>query len=136
MNIEKLTVIPIDKTVILNGVALNNLEFYCDENVHAFHFKGGVSIVEYINGKGTEIIEGFDIVQDAIDAWTARQEEIQAMQEEAEIIALAKEEVQPVIKVTLEEKITAILKQFDTDRFAGKDLIPDLDAIVTEEMKG
>lgn len=63
------------------------------------------------------------------------QEEIQSMQEQA-AIALAKEEVQPLTKVTLEEKVTAILKQFNTDRSAGKNLIPELDAIVTNEMKG
>ena len=119
MNIEKLTVIPIDRTVILNGVAFNGLEFDCDESVHAFHFKDGVSIVEYINGKGTEIIDGFDIVQDAIDAWTERQEEIQVMQEQVEEIVI--DDTPP--KVTLENKVNAILKQFNYDRMNGKGLI-------------
>jgi hypothetical protein len=63
------------------------------------------------------------------------QEEVQALQEQA-AIALEKEEVQPLTKVTLEEKITAILTQFNTDRSAGKNLIPELDTIVTNEMKG
>ena len=129
MTIEKLTVIPIDKTVILNGVAFNGLEFDCDESVHAFHFKDGVSIVEYVNGKGSEIVDGFDLVQDAIDAWTARQEEIQAMQEQAEEIAA--QEV--VVQVSLSEKVDAILKQFKEDRDDdGKVLIAELDGIIGE----
>lgn len=64
------------------------------------------------------------------------QEEIQAIQEEAATLAIAKEEVQPVTAVTLEQKITAILKQFNQDRLNGKDLIQELDTIVTLEMKG
>lgn len=64
------------------------------------------------------------------------EEEIEAMQEEAATLAIAKEEVQPVTAVTLEQKITAILKQFKQDRMNGKGLIQELDAIVTQEMKG
>lgn len=60
------------------------------------------------------------------------EEEIQAIQEQA-AINLEKEEVQPVTAFTLEQKITAILKQFNQDRLNGKDLIQELDTIVRNE---
>ena len=60
------------------------------------------------------------------------QEEIQAMQEQAAEIVI--DDTPP--KVTLDDKVDAILKQFNYDRMNGKDLIQELDAIVTTEMKG
>jgi phosphoenolpyruvate synthase/pyruvate phosphate dikinase len=59
--------------------------------------------------------------------------EIKAMQEQAAEIVIEEKPKQ----ITLEDKVEIILKQFNYERMKNKrDLIKELDAITTNEMKG
>jgi len=80
----KLTIIPSDKVVIKDGLALLGLNFIL-ENVHAVQWYGNKGEVEYLDGSPNEAINNLSPYQSIIDIYDA---EIARL--EAEAIEAAK----------------------------------------------
>lgn len=72
---SKITVIVEDKTVIINGVLKQPLDFTIDSTIHAVQWYDTWGEIEYVTtreGKPqNEQFEDISLLQSAIDAWTS-----------------------------------------------------------------
>lgn len=78
----RVTIIPEDGLVIVDGVAMEGCQFDIDPNVHAVQWdseKPKTCKAELHNG-GSRHIESLDEFQPALDAWQARKDEIKEAQ--------------------------------------------------------
>lgn len=74
---NRMTIIPIDKFVSIDGVGKSPLEFDCAENIHAFQWYGEFGEIEYkayFDGEKlvkpeNETVISYAQFQSAIDAW-------------------------------------------------------------------
>lgn len=86
----KFTIIPDDKTVIIDGLGYSNLEFTIDANIHAVQWYGEFGEIEYkskISANGftrakNVVIDKYSAFRSPLDAWeSAKQAELIAAQQ-------------------------------------------------------
>jgi hypothetical protein len=64
----KVTVIPSDRMIYLDGVA-KICRFKCDKDIHAIQFNGDSGYIEYKNHNKVEEFSGFDKVKYFVDIY-------------------------------------------------------------------
>lgn len=74
----KLTVIPSDRKIIIDGNALE-FDFPYDHDIHALHWYKDKGTIELINGKGSIDINNIQDVQLYIEAFEAEQERLRQL---------------------------------------------------------
>lgn len=71
----RVIIVPIDKLVVIDGVARGSLDYTIDASIHAVQWYGSYGEVEYIttiDGKpANQRITSLNAFQSAIDAWNA-----------------------------------------------------------------
>jgi hypothetical protein len=81
----KFTIIPDDKTVIIDGLGYSDLKFTIDADIHAVQWYGEIGEIEYkseltangVTKPNNLIINKYSAFRSALDAWeTAKQVEV------------------------------------------------------------
>lgn len=103
----KLTIIPEDNSVYIDGVCINSLTWTdTPDNVHALQWNNDIGWIEFNDGNKNQIITDIPIwAQNAIDAWTNANTSItQQPLSEEELLIQSFEIIRIAIQTVIDEK--------------------------------
>lgn len=97
----RLTIIPSDKVVIIDGIALHNLDFTIANDIHAIQWYEDHGEVEYTDGSPNEAIDDISLYQSVIDVYNTEKARFEA--EAIEAAKLTWDKIEAEIDILLEE---------------------------------
>ena len=138
----KVSIIPSDKTIIVDGQALT-FDYDIDPTIHALQWDGNSGEIEYNDGIANEQFTDSTLVDTLVSAYEDEVERLeaeaqataQAVVDEAEALEAAKtyadhRRARYDDELPMGDQFDAILKGFDQLRLAGQDLPADLDGVI------
>jgi len=138
----KVSIIPSDKTIIVDGQALT-FDYDIDPTIHAIQWDGDSGEIEYNDGIANEQFTDSTLVDSLVSAYEDEVERLeaeaqataQAVVDEAEALEAAKtyadhRRARYDDELPMGDQFDAILKGFDQLRLAGQDLPADLDGVI------
>jgi len=139
----KVSIIPSDKTIIVDGQALT-FDYDIDPTIHALQWDGDSGEIEYNDdGIANEQFTDSTLVDTLVSAYEDEVERLeaeaqataQAVVDEAEALEAAKtyadhRRARYDDELPMGDQFDAILKGFDQLRLAGQDLPADLDGVI------
>ena len=138
----KVSIIPSDKTIIVDGQALT-FDYDIDPTIHALQWDGDSGEIEYKDGIGNEQFTDSTLVDSLVSAYEDEVERLeaeaqataQAVIDEAEALEAAKtyadhRRVRYNAELPMGDQFDAILKGFNQLRLSGQDLPADLDGVI------
>lgn len=86
----RITVIPEDRTVIVDGIVHNELNLDAihpidGERIHAIQWYGDSGEIEYVGSRLNETTDSFSSVQTAYDLWLEKDKYVKKLKEEEEL---------------------------------------------------
>ena len=142
----KVSIIPSDKTIIVDGQALT-FDYDIDPTIHAIQWDEDSGEIEYNDGIANEQFTDSTLVDTLVSAYEDEVERLeaeaqataqataQAVIDEAEALEAAKtyadhRRARYDDELPMGDQFDAILKGFDQLRLAGQDLPADLDGVI------
>jgi len=138
----KVSIIPSDKTIIVDGQALT-FDYDIDPTIHAIQWDGDSGEIEYNDGIANEQFTDAILVDPFVYAYEDEVERLeaeaqataQAVVDEAEALEAAKtyadhRRARYDDELPMGDQFDAILKGFDQLRLGGQDLPADLDGVI------
>ncbi len=138
----KVSIIPSDKTIIVDGQALT-FDYDIDPTIHALQWDGDSGEIEYNDGIANEQFTDSTLVDSLVSAYEDEVERLeaeaqataQAVVDEAEALEAAKtyadhRRARYDDELPMGDQFDAILKGFDQLRLDGQDLPADLDGVI------
>jgi len=134
----KVSIIPSDKTIIVDGQALT-FDYDIDPTIHALQWDGDSGEIEYNDGIANEQFTDSTLVDTLVSAYEDEVErleaEAQAVVDEAEALEAAKtyadhRRARYDDELPMRDQFDAILKGFNQLRLDGQDLPADLDGVI------
>ena len=138
----KVSIIPSDKTIIVDGQALT-FNFAIDPTIHALQWDGDSGEIEYNDGIANEQFTDSTLVDTLVSAYEDEVERLeaeaqataQAVVDEAEALEAAKtyadhRRVRYDDELPMGDQFDAILKGFNQLRLDGQNLPADLDGVI------
>ena len=138
----KVSIIPSDKTIIVDGQALT-FDYDIDPTIHALQWDGDSGEIEYNDGIANEQFTDSTLVDSLVSAYEDEVERLeaeaqataQAVVDEAEALEAAKtyadhRRARYNDELPMGDQFDAILKGFNQVRLDGQDLPADLDGVI------
>ncbi len=138
----KVSIIPSDKTIIVDGQALT-FDYDIDPTIHALQWDGDSGEIEYNDGTANEQFTDSTLVDTLVSAYEDEVERLeaeaqataQAVVDEAEALEAAKtyadhRRARYDDELPMGDQFDALLKGFNQLRFDGQDLPADLDEVI------
>ena len=138
----KVSIIPSDKTIIVDGQA-PTFDYDIDPTIHALQWDGDSGEIEYNDGIANEQFTDSTLVDSLVSAYEDEVERLeaeaqvtaQAVVDEAEALEAAKtyadhRRARYDDELPMGDQFDAILKGFNQLRFDGQDLPADLDEVI------
>ncbi len=138
----KVSIIPSDKTIIVDGQALT-FDYDIDPTIHAIQWDGDSGEIEYNDGIANEQFTDSTLVDSLVSAYEDEVERLeaeaqataQAVVDEAEALEAAKtyadhRRARYNDELPMGDQFDAILKGFNQVRLDGQDLPADLDGVI------
>ena len=138
----KVSIIPSDKTIIVDGQALT-FDYDIDPTIHALQWDGDSGEIEYKDGTANEQFTDSTLVDSLVSAYEDEVERLeaeaqanaQAVVDEAEALEAAKtyadhRRARYDDELPMGDQFDAILKGFNQVRLDGQDLPADLDGVI------